>query len=450
MFGVAALAAAAVLMALSALLRLVSPTAAFFAIGALLLVGFLCLLSGSLGRSPYGESRARLTAARLAWRGIARNPLRSVLTAGLLAAASFVIVAVAANRRDPARLDALRRDSGSGGFNLMARCDVPLYRELGTPQGRAALGLAPEDEPAFEGTRIVSCPVLAGDDVSCLNLQRPRAPRVAGVPRELIEADGFSFTSTAGAAGWRLLERELPDGAVPAFADAASAQWIMKVGLGGELDVPAPDGGPVRLRIVGLLAPSIFAGEVLISQEQFLRRFGPDLGYRLFLIRTPAARREGVAQALRRGLGGMGLDVVRTGDVLADYARVQNTYLATFQTLGGLGLLMGTFGLVAVLLRGVLERRGELAMMLAVGLPPRTPALIIVLENALLLVLGLAIGAASALVGVAPHLVATASDVNWVSLAGTLFLCLAVGLAACAVAAWAAMRGELLPALRSE
>ena len=52
---------------------------------------------------------------------------------------------------------------------------------------------------------------------------------------------------------------------------------------------------------------------------------------------------------------------------LAAFHRVENTYLSTFQSLGGLGLVLGTIGLAAVLLRNVLERRRELALLRAVG-----------------------------------------------------------------------------------
>ena len=52
-----------------------------------------------------------------------------------------------------------------------------------------------------------------------------------------------------------------------------------------------------------------------------------------------------------------------TAERLAEFHAVENTYLSTFQTLGGLGLLVGTVGLAAVLLRNVLERRRELALL---------------------------------------------------------------------------------------
>ena len=84
---------------------------------------------------------------------------------------------------------------------------------------------------------------------------------------------------------------------------------------------------------------------------------------------------------------------------------MQNTYLATFQSLGGLGLLLGTIGLAVVQWRNVLERRGELALLRAAGFPARMLAILVALENVLLLVLGLGVGLLAALVAVLPHLI---------------------------------------------
>ena len=291
----------------------------------------------------------------------------------------------------------------------------------------------------------------SGDDASCLNIQRPVQPRVLGVPHALVERGGFTFTALAQKTEnpWSLLEQDA-SGAVPAFADATSAEWVLHVGLGDEVTVSGAGGKPVRLKIIGLLASSVFASELLISDAQFRSHFDADAGWRYFLIETPSGARDDVASSLREGLGALGFDVRSTADVMAGYARVQNTYLATFQTLGGLGLLLGTFGMVTVLLRSVVERRGELAMLLALGLRRRQVTGIILIEHGALLLLGLAIGSAAALVAVVPHVLSTLADVNWLSLGVLLAACTVVGLLSCAVAAAASMRGALLPALRSE
>jgi ABC-type antimicrobial peptide transport system permease subunit len=232
--------------------------------------------------------------------------------------------------------------------------------------------------------------------------------------------------------------------------DSASAQWILKVGVGDEVEVPGLGGRTVRLRIVGLLQPSIFQGQLLVGEADFLEQFGAESGYQFFVIDAPQGGVEPTVAALRKSLSEFGVTVRRTSEVLASFARVQNTYLATFRTLGGLGLLLGTFGIVAVLLRSVVERRREMAMLLAVGLRRRRLSSMIILENGMLLILGIVVGGAAALVAVAPHLASAMADVNWVALAVTLAACLVVGLVSCATAASLSMQGELLPALRSE
>ena len=165
---------------------------------------------------------------------------------------------------------------------------------------------------------------------------------------------------------------------------------------------------------------------------------------------TDAGDEAQLTNTLREELRDFGVDVVRSSEVLASFARVQNTYLATFQTLGGLGLALGTFGLVTVLARNVLERRTELAMMLAVGFARGRLVRMVLLENVMLLGMGVAAGTLAALVGTLPQLVKAQTEVQWIGLLSTLLLTLAVGTVSCAVAARATMSGNLVEALRSE
>ena len=123
-------------------------------------------------------------------------------------------------------------------------------------------------------------------------------------------------------------------------------------------------------------------------------------------------------------------------------------YLTTFQALGGLGLLLGTLGLGVVLVRNVLERRGELATLRAFGWPRARLAWMIVAESAFLLLVGLAVGAVAGLIAVAPHL--AGAHLPWAGLAATLAAVLAVGLLSCAAAVAASLRTPLLPALKAE
>ena len=109
--------------------------------------------------------------------------------------------------------------------------------------------------------------------------------------------------------------------------------------------------------------------------SNFLKMF-PDVGgYRYFLIEPNAKLTDAevatVSRALESTLSADGFDVVDAQEQLAGFLAVQNTYLSTFQSLGALGLLLGTVGLAVVQLRSVLERRGELALMRAGGFRAR-------------------------------------------------------------------------------
>ena len=88
---------------------------------------------------------------------------------------------------------------------------------------------------------------------------------------------------------------------------------------------------------------------------------------------------------------------------LAELMAVQNTYLSTFQSLGALGLLLGAAGLAVVQMRSVAERRGELALLQAAGFRRSRLMRMILCENLVLLVGGLGIGTAAAVVAVVPQ-----------------------------------------------
>jgi len=96
-----------------------------------------------------------------------------------------------------------------------------------------------------------------------------------------------------------------------------------------------------------------------------------------------------------------------------------------FQVLGGLGLLLGSMGLALVLFRNVEERRGELALLQAVGFSSARLGRLLFLEHGRLLITGTFCGAAAAGVAVWPALNSLGTDVPWVSLVLTLAAILA-------------------------
>src|SRR5438132_975258 len=303
----------------------------------------------------------------------------------------------------------------------------------------------------------------AGDDASCLNLYQARRPRMMGVPPALIHRGGFQFASSEAQTEeqrrnpWLLLDQPFQHNVVPVIADATTAEWVLHKKLGDVLEIPDDRGRPnergenvIQLRIVALLKDSIFQSELLLSEANFLQLFPQQEGYNFLLIATPSDKVPEVKRLLQAGLAPRGVEITSTIDRLRSYMAVENTYLLTFQALGGLGLLLGALGLAVVLLRSVWERRGELALLRALGYRKRTLDWLVLAENGFLLMLGLAGGSVAALVAVAPHLAGSGGRLPWLEIAGLLTAVLIVGLLAETAAVAATLRAPLVAALRRE
>ncbi len=145
-------------------------------------------------------------------------------------------------------------------------------------------------------------------------------------------------------------------------------------------------GETVRLRLVGLLKHSIFQSELLVSEANFTAHFPDRSGYGYFLVETDRPGETGAL--LERRLQDAGLDATPTSARLAHFRTVENTYLSTFQTLGGLGVLLGTIGLGIVMVRNVVERRAELAALRALGFRRALLSGLLCVENGFLMVAG--------------------------------------------------------------
>ncbi|HEV2861594.1 MAG TPA: ABC transporter permease [Pyrinomonadaceae bacterium] len=439
----------------AALVGWVGQAAGFFGGGALLLVALLGFQSAWLK----GRGRGTIagggwwSVSRLGMRNATHRPGRSVLCITLIAAASFIVVAVDAFRRDDSAA-AHDRKSGGGGYALLAESLLPVVHDPNTPEGRDALNLSGDDSLA--DVRLERFRLRPGDDASCLNLYRPSQPRLLAPTDAFRREARFGFQSTIESGGeaaenpWLLLDKRFDDGAVPVIADANSAAYVLHLKLGEDFVLERGAGAaPLRLRLVATLADSIFQGELLMSEQNFLRHFPEQEGYRFFLLDV-AADAPRVAATLEESLSDYGFDAASTSERLASFHRVENTYLSTFQMLGGLGLALGTLGLGAVLLRNVLERRRELALLRAVGYDRAHFGVMVVAENALLLGCGLLTGTLCALLAIAPVVAARGGRLPVASLGLLLAAVVAAGFAASLVATAAAIRSPLLASLREE
>ena len=458
-FGIAAPVAflAACLVLLGSAFGKVSSAGGFFGAGLLLLVATLSLAAVYLRRARPGtiDGHGWPALFRLGARNAAHRPGRSVLCIALIAAATFVIVSVEAFRKD-ARSLSLEAISGTGGYALLAQSSLPIIHDPNSAEGREALGIPDSELPTLAQARFVPFRLRPGDDVSCLNLYAPQEPRILGAPHSFLASARFAFEDSLATTAaekrnpWLLLEAEAKDGIIPAIGDANTIRHILHLEVGRELVLRRNGGAPVRLRLVAALRDSLFQGELLISETNFLRLFPEQEGFRFFLLDAPPDHSASLARALEERLGDWGFIVESSLERLAAYHRVENTYLSTFQSLGTLGLVLGTVGLATVLLRNVLERKKELALLRAVGYRRQVLSGIIVAENLVLLVSGIVCGTACALVAILPALHARGAPFPAAMVSLMLVAVLLIGLTSSILAVLAAFRSPLLDALRSE
>jgi ABC-type antimicrobial peptide transport system permease subunit len=197
--------------------------------------------------------------------------------------------------------------------------------------------------------------------------------------------------------------------------DANTAQYSLHL-YGGIGDVYEYDDGPngiIRCEIVGLLKNSILQGEILMSEENLLTLF-PDVGgYQFFLfsggiddvVWPRTLELDGrTLRIIYDLLGDYGFQGERTSDRLRKLFAIQNTYLSTFQSLGGIGLLLGVFGLAVIQSRNVLERRKELALLQAVGFTKSRVVLLLLYESFTLLGWGLGLAVFASAFALLPFL----------------------------------------------
>ena len=423
----------------------------FFGAGVLLLLGGLGLCQALLRIVGGGWTRPMVSLGGLGFRNTTRRGGRSLAIVGLLACGVFMVIAVGANRRDPTA-QPQSRGSGTGGFAFYGESSVPILHDLNTEDGRDALGLGRDD---LEGVGFLQFRVHDGDDASCLNLNRAQRPRLLGVSsQELSRRSAFAFSHVHDEErkeeGWELLRIDLPGGSVPAVGDYPTVFWGLGKNIGDELEYSDERGRVLRVRIVGMVESSILQGSLVIAENEFMARFPSESGYRVFLIDAPADRAVEVEQILTSRLRDFGLVLTPTAERLAAFSAVENTYLSIFTALGGLGLILGSVGLALVVLRNMLERRGELAMLRAVGFDRKTLQRMIFYEHWGLVLSGLCCGVVAALVAVVPALQSSPGQLPYGSLALTVVAIGALSGLWVGIAGALALRGALLDALRTE
>ncbi len=419
--------------------------------------GFLFVLAGvfvcSFLINNLGKPSNQLhSLAALGRQHTLRNKGRSLSVIGLMAAGVFMVTAINSFRLEGER-GAKRRSSGTGGFAYVGRSTLPIYEDLNDPAGRKKYGL----DSIKNGAEIemLAFRVSDGEDASCLNLNRAQRPRLVAVDEVVMaKINPFHFAKTLeddrDLSGWEILKWS-DKKIVPGIIDMNTATYALHKGLGDLIEYEGGDGKTFSVKIVGFLDTSILQGSIIISENAFIDKFPAAGGYQYFLL--DGKNDEGnkaFAEHLTRMFGDRGLEMRSAARQLNEFNAVQNTYLSIFSTLGGLGVLLGTLGLAIVVGRNVMERRGQLGVMQAMGFTRKSLADMVLSEHWFLHLAGVALGLIAAVVAVIPKLSAGLSGLPFGLLIGINAAVLIGGLVFCWIATRVLIRGDLMDGLRRE
>ena len=363
--------------------------------GAFFLVGFGVLVSGlavfrkRLSRIGFLGEFSSVGMAKV---NLARRASRSLTVVGVLAAGVFLVLSVASFRKNGGE-NWEDKTSGAGGFAWWVETTSSVNRPADAKGEVDWFGLK----------TLVPFRIGEGDDVDCFNLTASNQPRLLGVDPVLLE--GRFKTSDQ----WSILEGD----GVPAIVDETTMMWVLKKKIGDELIYQDEWGNDFPVTIAGVVKDSIFQGSLILSEKKLLEKYPSLGGYQLFL--SPDGKAREILQEETADLGGK---VTATKDRIAAFHEVENTYIAIFNVLGGLGIILGSVGVGIVTARNLVERKAEFETLRMLGISKIRRSKIVKHEVKSMVAWGLGIGLVSALIAVIPVLGGTVGGMDLLWMAG--------------------------------
>lgn len=328
---------------------------------------------------------------------------RSLTVVGLIASAVFMVLSVASFRKQVGD-DWLERSSGTGGFSYW----VQTTSALNAARDGQSRGFEIFEPHQRDLGAIVPVRAGVGDNVNCFNLNTTTQPQLLALDAAKLAAlNAFQvkLPSLTSVSGWNVLSNLTPSGAMPALVDATTLQWALKRKVGDVFTYADENGQPFSIQIVGTLPDSLFQGYLLVDEALFLARFPSNPGYSIFLVDALKPENlEALRKQIEASVSDVGGRVDVTREVLAAFHQIENTYIAIFNLLGTLGVILGSLGLAIVVARNLQERRGEFAVMTAMGIPREVLGRMVFAEFGRLIMWGIGIGAVASIVAVWPNI----------------------------------------------
>ncbi|NVO18949.1 MAG: FtsX-like permease family protein [Bacteroidetes bacterium] len=420
-------------------------------LGALLMVALISMLANILYKVQ-STTYSSPTLYRLLRKNMGFRKRRTLVSISLLAIGTFSIVITGANRQLSGGTS-MGRSSGTGGFLLYMESTIAVQEDLNSARGKRKFNI--EDDSLLRDVVFTPVEKVEGDDASCLNLNQVSNPGLLGINPELFHQRGsFSFqeynTSSNNFSPWQSLSKETAPGIIPAIADQTVITWGLRKAIGDTLTYRDESGKPLKVKLIAGLNNSIFQGNLLVSGE-FLRKYYPSsVKTNIMLLDGPKGKEKEISDLLEERFRDQGVRITSTSDRLASFNAVENTYLSVFMLLGGLGVILGVFGLGIILLRNTYERRSELAVYQALGIHRSLIFKLFIYEYLIILGAGIAIGTVSACLGIWTSLLKSSDGFPYLQLLVILSAITVSGLLWIIIPARKVMKQRLIDSLRNE
>ncbi|MFC2103891.1 FtsX-like permease family protein [Bacteroidota bacterium] len=420
--------------------------------GGIFLFACLAITNVYFNKLVQKTSGTSITLVQLALKNAIKNKGRSIAIIALLALGTFTIIITGANRKTFFGTENIRQ-SGTGGFLYWSETTLPILYDLNSEDGKNKLNIA--DERILENVEFIQMHQLDGDDASCLNLNQVQNPQILGItPEKLNDRNAFSFATLLDNINideaWLELNKSYGQNIIPAYADQTVITWGLIKEVGDTLVYLNENGEKLYVVLIGGLNASIFQGNIIIADKFFTQHFPSQSGSRTMLIDGQSENKNSIAEVLNTFFRNYGIEITLTTERLSQFYSVTNTYLSVFMFLGGLGIIIGTLGLGIVLMRNIMERRSEIALLLSVGFSMKKVFKLIFIENIFLLILGISIGILSAIIGILPSLVSPSYSIPGYFVMVLVVIVLLSGMIWIYFPARNAIKSNLIKSLRKE
>ncbi|MDC0584458.1 ABC transporter permease [Bacteroidales bacterium] len=370
-------------------------SSSFFISGVLLLI-FFVLLANKLFQ--YNQNHTgEFGLAGLVHRNLADNKSLHVTLVLLLSLGTFIIFTTGANRKSiPEKTK--DKTTGTGGYSYYIESTVPVLKDLNDKDIKRDFSI-PE---LCEFTQIR---VSDGDDAGCLNLNLVTNPKLFGVNTDLFE-NRFTFISRTDKLDeknpWKSLN-QVNGKVIPGIADQTVIQWGLGKKVGDTLAYQTENGHTFFIELIGGLESSIFQGNIVVSEDNFIRLFPSSSGSEILLLDIPeAVNKVELEETLNFQMREYGLTITDTRNRLAEFNSVENTYLSVFLVMGSFGLFIAIIGVAVVMARSIVQRKGETAVLLASGYSSNRLIKLLFFEYAIILSYGVVAGLLASIIAQLP------------------------------------------------